>query len=231
MEKRNTNWIPTDNRFVAFFDILGFKDRIMRSSHQDIYKDLENLHSEFDLIQTQNVLDEFDTGVHFVNFSDSFAIFSKSNSIEDFSAFCYITAHSFIKILELNIPVKGAVAYGLCSVNKENRIFFGQPIIDAFQLEEDLNYLGIVCHHTFTKYLEDFNGDKTKLVSLNKMLKEHKTPLKSGIITHTNIAWYETPGNDDIKKHLELLNNFRFTMSGSARKYLDNTIGIINKTL
>ena len=35
-KEKRTNWIPTDKRFVAFFDILGFKDLVMRTSHSEI---------------------------------------------------------------------------------------------------------------------------------------------------------------------------------------------------
>lgn len=31
------NWQITTNRFVGFIDIMGFKDMVARSSHEDIY--------------------------------------------------------------------------------------------------------------------------------------------------------------------------------------------------
>ena len=31
-------WTITTDRFVGFIDIMGFKDMVMRSSHDDIYR-------------------------------------------------------------------------------------------------------------------------------------------------------------------------------------------------
>ena len=40
---KKTKWIPTDKRFVAFLDLLGFKDKVMRSTHEEIYEELHKI--------------------------------------------------------------------------------------------------------------------------------------------------------------------------------------------
>lgn len=40
---KNTNWEPTCNRFVAFLDIMGFKDMVSRKKHADIYNMLNSI--------------------------------------------------------------------------------------------------------------------------------------------------------------------------------------------
>jgi len=45
-EEKTTNkkpWNLTDKRFVCFLDIMGFKDLVMRNSHDEIYKMLNEL--------------------------------------------------------------------------------------------------------------------------------------------------------------------------------------------
>ena len=44
-ENLKSNWKTTDYRFVAFLDILGFKDSVMRNSHEDIYLKLSNINN------------------------------------------------------------------------------------------------------------------------------------------------------------------------------------------
>jgi len=39
----NTLWNETPNIFVAFLDIMGFRDRIFRNSHADVRKMLDLL--------------------------------------------------------------------------------------------------------------------------------------------------------------------------------------------
>jgi len=231
MSNNNTNWEPTDNRFVAFFDILGFKDRIMRSTHEEIYKDLTDLNLLFSEIEyfTNNETNISD--VHIVNFSDSIVFFSKSDSILDFNTFIYTIAYAFKKILEKNIPVKAGVAYGKSSVDKQKNIFFGQPIIDAFNMEEDLNYLGIVCHHSIDNYISKLNNNPIMGIGLHidYLLHSGLTPLKSGKIQHTNINWFSSYlDNLSYKKVEEILESLKLTMSGSPRRYIDNTYEFIS---
>ena len=54
-----------------------------------------------------------------------------------------------------------------------------------------------------------------------------KTPLKSGYIIHRNINWFrimKIGGFEDLKKQIE---SFRAKTSGPPRKYIDNTLEIL----
>lgn len=226
-------WTPTDNRFVAFIDILGFKDMIMRSNHKEIYDKLDSISKTSRNVQGPPGSDTDSSFIHVVNFSDSIVVFSKSNSINDFMFF--ITSITIIvrEIVENGMLLKCGLAYGLTSVNKENRIFFGQSIIDAYMVEEDINYIGIVSHSTIDRFFHENREDILEQYGKGKLLgllyRQMKTPLKSGKIMHTNLMWFEQLLDDDITpeewiKHLESLYT---TVSGSPRRYIDNTIEVI----
>lgn len=49
------------------------------------------------------------------------------------------------------IPFRGSIAYGEMTVDLENSIFFGQPLIDAYLLGEQLQSYGIACHASAEK--------------------------------------------------------------------------------
>lgn len=51
MEKKKGGWKTTCERFVAYLDIMGFKDRVYRESHEDVRKMLESLRSAIDVIE------------------------------------------------------------------------------------------------------------------------------------------------------------------------------------
>jgi hypothetical protein len=38
VNKTALNWKITNERFVAYIDIMGFKDLVMRSTHEEVYK-------------------------------------------------------------------------------------------------------------------------------------------------------------------------------------------------
>ncbi len=229
-----TNWKTSDERFVAFLDILGFKDMIMRFEHDHIYKTLNSLSSLRNTIEQWGApADDISSEslIYTASFSDSIIIFSKNNDFDTFKIFTSNVAYLFSKAIESGIALKGAIAYGQISINKSNQIYFGQPIIDAYLLEEEVNYLGLVAHNSIDRYLSSNSPGQ------NRTLFETETPLKAGNIVHTNINWFRHVNGLENAEEAEfnyikikqIINNLKLNMSGSPRKYIDNTLQILDK--
>ena len=242
---KKNNWKTTDKRFVAFLDILGFKDLIMRKSHDEIYNSLSKISKIKNEIESTNfnlnsLEDYYDQSeLYIVNFSDSIVIFSKDNSVFSFEHFIVMVRYLLGKCILNNIPIKGGISYGEISVNKSEQIYFGQPIIDAYLLEEDVNHIGVVFHNTVDNYIKENQLKIQDLKYLNKSFYTYKVPLKYGKLTHSCINWYkiliDSQESDDFDlKYGEIinkLNQFYFTASGNPRKYIDNTIELFNELL
>ncbi|WP_291048101.1 MULTISPECIES: hypothetical protein, partial [unclassified Empedobacter] len=95
-----TNWKTTDFRFVAFLDILGFKDSIMRNTHDEIYSRLTSINKFKKSIEKTNYSTHLDgcysdTEVYIVNFSDSIVIFSKNDDKYNFEYFLIMVRYLF----------------------------------------------------------------------------------------------------------------------------------------
>ncbi|MEP2937499.1 MAG: hypothetical protein ABJM06_09195 [Gilvibacter sp.] len=226
-KKKTTNWLPTDKRFVAFIDILGFKDLVMRNSHSHIYEllsEISKLRNRIDNWTDKGAERFINSELYTVSFSDSIVIFSKSDSVDDFDLFTHGVKWLFAQAIEKSIPMKGALAYGEISLNKSSQIYFGQPIIDAYLLEEEVNYFGLVMHNSIEKY---FNENKENSSS-NYNLSELRTPLKCGVISHLNLLWFKEKDTDFIKLKNKI-KDFQFNVSGSPRRYIDNTLSLIDK--
>ncbi len=118
----------------------------------------------------------------------------------------------------MKIPLKGAIAKGETTVNEKKQLFFGQPIVDSYLLEESVHYYGIVVHHTAEEDVEQF--------TLSNLFQDIKTPLKSGNISHYELCWYK----DDVEDAKKKLNAIRSTVSDAPRKYIDNTLSVINSS-
>jgi len=233
-ESSSTSWSNTDKRFVAFLDILGFKDLVMRSTHADIYKLLSSISENTDLInqvqQHKDFKQEFeDSEIYTVSFSDSIIIFSKNDSADSFEFFLFCVGRIFTSAIENGIPIKGSIAYGEISLDKSRQIYFGQPIIDAYLLEEDLNYYGIVAHNSIDEYISESDNE----LYLN-VFRDIPTPLKCGTINHLNLNWFvRLKGFDDSSDKIDYIsqtiNRFKLMSSGSPRRYIDNTLQVINR--
>lgn len=240
MEKRKrTNWKPTDNRFVAFLDILGFKDLVARNSHEEIYERLNKIsETKKRLEEIINEDDTFteggDAGIYTVRFSDSIALFSKNDDIENFKMFISAVSLLFADAVRNNTPMKGAIAHGTVSINKSEQIYFGQPIIDAYLLEEEVQYLGIAIHNSIDLYINN-NANKLNDEDMEKEIFKCDTPLRCGKVFHSNLHWFNAlisleKYQEDCKMQIRnVIENYRYSVSGSPRKYLDNTLSILEK--
>ena len=122
---------------------------------------------------------------------------------------------------EKPIPLKGAIAAGRMTCNQIKQLYFGQALIDAYLLEENVKYYGVLVHHSAEKYLKNNNFSE---------FRDIKAPLKSGEISHYELRWYDTvisPNNEEQKRVQDCLANLRLTVSDEPRKYIDNTQKVI----
>lgn len=231
-EKTQTkkSWNVTDKRFVCFLDIMGFKDMVMRNSHENIYKMLEEFSKHRATLESKNLPSEYEPeSMKTVSFSDSIVIFTKNDSTKCLKLLTIAVSWLFGKAMEAGIPLKGAIAHGDMSVNITRQIFFGQPLIDAYLLEEDLFFYGIIIHNTLEKFL---NQNAEPFVGRNRYV-DCLVPFKSGKINHYILDWVTViDGENEFEKKNEafkLMKIQREQTSGGPRKYIDNTIDIITQ--
>lgn len=216
-------WKTTNRRFITYLDIMGFKDYIARTKHEVVYTTMKRLS---DLKQVSKILTDvlYDESILYTtSFSDSIIIFSRDNSKESLEAISYATSFILAKAAKDRIPMKGAIAEGQLTVDKSKQIYFGQPLIDAYLLQEnEVNYYGVVCHNSVEEFIEKY---KTQSTEISSDFKEISTPLKSGNINHTNLNWFKYANVDhDIKTPFKkIIKGFKTMTSGKPRKYIDNT--------
>lgn len=219
----NSNWKIQTKRYVAFLDILGFKDYVLRHGIDDVYKRLQTLNA----LRPEDDSSDYDyeegKRIKFTIFSDSIFIFSKDDSFTNLRHFLTYVKRVMRMALRAEIPLKGAIAYGDIIVDEEQNLFCGQPIIDAYLLEEDLQYMGVVFHHTFEEPYEKLSDLQYNRV--DGWIKEIPTPFKYGNRIHLNLK-YPVAGAK-IYNFFGIVKNQRFYSSGDARKYVDNTLEML----
>ncbi len=230
MEESKKPWEVTCTRFVAFLDIMGFKDMVMRKSHKEVYEILNGFSKMSEQIErVKQVADS----VYITRFSDSIVVFSKDDEVSSFKHFVAIVIAIFADALLREVPLKGGIAHGEVSVNKSGAIFFWQPIIDAYLLEEDVCHYGVVCHNTIDNYISQ------SIITDHKLFNLYwgKTKLKSGDISHLMCNWYDFVNsvkdiNPDKSTAIKnTINKLYLGVSGAPRRYIDNTLEVYNKYL
>jgi hypothetical protein len=230
MDSVNKEWVNTCPRFVAFLDIMGFKNLIDRYSHEDVEKIMRDLVSMVDVIkfrEKESLIDKPPDytiqGIKAVTFSDSVILVSYDNTLESARSILYWVSWIIEYGLEQGIPLKGAIAYGNHTSDFGSSLHFGRPLIDAYQLQDELNFYGAILHHSFEEHL--FNNNMISVFN-NIDIISYPAPLKTGIIRHFVVNWISLAETEEIV--LESLNKMYRRVSGHARLYVDNTIQYVN---
>ena len=134
--------IKYDDYFVAFLDILGFKNLVTSKSASDVYKMFLSIMQTGEMIKgvpyQRSPFKNIEKHTSFSFFSDSIicAIPSKiPNAFSLLTSHCMMIQHGFW--LQSNpVWVRGAIAKG--NLFCKDNVIFGPALIDAYRVEETL---------------------------------------------------------------------------------------------
>jgi hypothetical protein len=229
IEKTEAGWTNDCNRFVGYADIMGFQNLISRKSHEEVGLILRRLLSERNPVK--NLLKsspdtitakQFIGHIETVAFSDSVLFISKDDKPESLVLLSIAMNLFHASSLVKQAPVKGAIAYGRFTADFENSLFYGQPLVDAYLLEQQVHYYGIVVDNSLEQKMKSMvaSGEMSQS-DLDGTFSWLKTPLKGGLVNHYNLNGRRL--DEDTKSALYN------SVSGSTRKYVDNTIETFEK--
>ena len=216
----------TANRYVGYLDIMGFKDMVARNTHHKIYsmmtdvaESMNSTQSVFSVDYDTDEDDEVQTNIIMMTYSDSIMVYSKDGGVSSRENFIASIASLTDSLFHSGIPFKGAVAFGTMTLDFRNSIFFGQPLIDAYLLSEELSFYGIVAHAS-AEYKAGFRNDESII--------KYLCPFKNGAAQHLTISPITFLPDSfevaDYKKLYRAVSKLGNKTSGSIRKYIDNTL-------
>lgn len=212
--------LNTVERFVVFLDIMGFKDRVARNAHSEVLRQLET----FQKVISTYVAEVKSSSIHVALFSDSILLFSEDGNKKSLKAIASVTSKIMLAALqqEVPIPLKGAIAKGKVTCDTVKQLYFGQALIDAYMLEENVKYYGVLVHHSAEKDARRLEG---------KGFRNAQAFLRSGSIFHFELDWYGAENGRGFGKTLEqCLQDLRSSVSDEPRKYIDNTLSMYEKS-
>jgi hypothetical protein len=222
-------------RFLAYFDIMGFKDLIYRNDHSFVEKKMNQMSNIIETIEASesgitDVKEAKGYKLEFrhksvvlpVVFSDSIIFISESNSDENAIRIIDISALFLKMMFRISLPVKGVLSYGTFCANFKNSTFFGLPLVDAHSLTEEVHFYGAVLHNTFDKYLYENNLNS----AVDRIVCSKQIPMKSGSIHHSYLHLPSIIHDSESITLNDLIDNFYRSTCGEIRKYVDNTKSI-----
>ena len=145
---------------IAFLDILGFSKHFQNKSRSDIsQKSLEDIRDNVigrliylathSYLQVNHDLIKFSAKLKWLSFSDSIALYiplSKDIPLSPqlaIESMVYTCSLLLAKTIWNDIPLRGAISYGECLINKDPLYIIGKPFIDAADLEKRQIWAGV----------------------------------------------------------------------------------------
>ena len=189
---RKMDNIQSNNRYVAHFDMLGFKSAIARN-FDEAWGALRDLRASMDKIlgmaigsmSTDKVIAD---RIRAFIFSDSILIFTLSNKPEDLKAILILSSELFSGSLASCVPLRGGISLGKFYFDLEKHLFCGVPFVQAYEIAERAQWSGIVVHDSVAK---NYFDDPSKPMSGEAhVLVQWDVPVKpSGQKKHWVINW------------------------------------------
>lgn len=220
---KNVSWEDDAKRLVLYADIMGFSHRVTFSNHKDLKSDLQQFKQSW-----ESRIKPLEKGGHlkFVQFSDSILLVVNGTNEKMFNLITKAAVCLMQSALSLGFPIKGVISQGEFAYDKNSELYFGLPLVEAYQLHDEIYYYGIVVHHSAEQTVKKYS-DSTKPYTKTEI------PLKKGKTSHYHLSWHLLdrklcPGN--IKNQVNVwLDKIEERVSGTPRIYVDNTRDVIEK--
>jgi len=184
-----------DNRFVAHFDMLGMSALTKRNPDLAWEKLSALCHARDERlslgIQRLDTNELITDQIRTFTFSDTVIAFSKGSTENDALAMMLLMTELFTYALHLCVPLRGGIAHGQFKFNLELNLFSGPALVDAYELGESAQWLGIVLDQQTTDTISRLPvgnslGSKGSVVAW-------ELPSKDGTVHRRNVVnWPES---------------------------------------
>jgi hypothetical protein len=165
------NTIIQDTAVVGLFDILGFRSRI-RSAEPSQFVQLLNCLST---MPNESLVGEEYVGS--MQYSDSIVLYGRSGDIDLDIAMVVISASNLLgRASRMGFPIRGALSLGPMYIDQENRQILGVPLVDAYDIEQQQDWMGAVVD---LRHEERFSSAFVRS-PIPECLVRYPAPLKEG---------------------------------------------------
>lgn len=157
--------IINGNCWVAYFDILGFKNLLTDFIAQ--YETKEEVPAAMDAfvdVYYEDILRKLvakgkyspdKVSIHW--FSDSFFLYTVDDSSQSLCCIEQSASHFFIDVIWTRTALRGALSVGAFYADKEKGVFLGPALIDAYQYAEKQHWIGLIVTPKACSELQNIN--------------------------------------------------------------------------
>lgn len=189
-----------EKKFIAFLDILGFKDLVLNNSHLrlvDLYEKIFSLGIQISLAGGKiNIVDQKGkktaipalekSMVNSLIISDSVLLWTDDSSMKSFVDLIIVVRYLLHRSILSGFPLRGAIVEGELSIlRKEFSLktsntqltFIGKGLVDAYMLENKQEWAGCIvdenCIKIYNEYVEKYKNDYSDLADIDYLIRRN----------------------------------------------------------
>lgn len=163
------------NRWFCYLDLLGFKNLVHNTDVGRVIDLYDDAIAHLD----RSAMEKKPLGISYSWFSDTFILFSRSDSLQEFALLEQAGRLFFQRLILAEIPARGAISHGKLYSNLHRNIFIGEALIEAYEYGEKQDWLGFLLAPSVHRKLAGTQLDVRSRFNYRAVV----TP---GIITHQN---------------------------------------------
>ena len=208
-------------RWFAYFDLLGFKNKVLNHELGHVLPLYEQV-----LVNIKNSVGNLEVkGISYSWFSDTFIVFSRGSTEEEFHVIEKIASDFFGKLIIQGIPVRGSLTYGELYSQKQKNIFLGKALIDAYEYGERQQWLGFI----LTPMVYDYFNKSNPYFWRKHIENNYRDVSCEKSITHkacNNV--YAFTFNDKRAEYLQSISIMKEKSGVTFHNKYDNTLSFVN---
>jgi hypothetical protein len=195
-------------RFIAYFDVLGFKNFIDKNNSEEVHNRFGNLLRNVQCALSGNKYKQFDSTtivpdlyhqtINCLIISDSILFWTKSNTNTDFENLvevCY--SFYWCSLCTETFPIRGCLTYGEIEFipftikNEHENVglytypLIGKGLVDAYLKAESIEFAGCLLDQIAIERLKDENNPSADEDIITSLIRDqkicmYKVPFKTG---------------------------------------------------
>jgi len=238
-----------DKKFVAFLDILGFKELVKNNSHSYLVEKfkkflflnqygLSNGKINSNATNQDELFNTDISKVNLISISDSIVLYTDDNTIDDFLHIIDAVSTLLNIGIKNGFPLRGELSSGYFSaILKENKsldfdysnqILLGKALVEAYTIESKQEWAGcIISDKCFQIFEEKVDNLKLKYYKNNYKIINYNVPIKGTNTEQYVVNWVKdsTINNNQVKeafqKHNKIIND-------NVKTKIKNTLDFFN---
>ena len=141
---------PENNkrRWLSYFDLLGTSNLIRSGNIIKVFSAYQHA------IGRLSRWDGREINVNQAWFSDTFILFTDSDSTESFAGIDLVSRYFSFSLIRRSIPFRGALACDEFYADPSARLYFGPALLDAYEYGEDQDWIGFILCPSAVQQLE-----------------------------------------------------------------------------